>query len=398
VKAAFYLYFVEGGVDVSHSFSQISTGIARVKPRNNSFSQISTRIARVEPPNNSGEDDDDDDSNSDDESEIDDDNVAKLTGEVKKNATAEECELKKELTKLSEEMKKETEQWQHEKRRLVIEVAKRACAPGVANKRAKKAAGRETSVRSAQEKSQENMMDGGASTPEIYRRRNANIARNEGKLRELGLLDKPTEVEKKRKEKKTEEDNSSDNNSTVDDGDDGDDDSGSEEQEEVVEELDSEEEIMEIVNKRRKGDKDHLQVKWKNGQYTWEPAELLKIDVPEMVGKFYENRMQETANTPRKAWVEFTVETVGGCLSSEHNSSEMFLIEEDARYWNEGLSFYGVRCGKCDGDSRPCHRYPAYRCTHWNTRGCLEVRCCACYSAMLTSEDSVGASRCRRKR
>jgi hypothetical protein len=281
-------------------------------------------------------------------------------------------------------------------RRFIIEAAKKTFAPGVANKSANKAAGRKTShkeVRSAKEKSQEDMQDDGARTPEIYRRRNANIARNEGKLRELGLPDKPPAVEKKRKGKRKKEDSLSDKDSTSDDGDD----SGSEEQEEVVEELDSEEEIMEILNKRTKGDKDHLQVKWNNGQQTWEPAEFSKIDVPEMVRKFYENAMQETATPSRKARVKFTVETVGGCLS-EHNSSEMFVMEDDPRYWNEGLSFYGVRCGKYNGDSLPCHKNPAYRCTHWNTRGCLEVPCGACYSAMLNSEESVGASRRRGKR
>jgi septum formation topological specificity factor MinE len=119
------------------------------------------------------------------------------------------------------------------------------------------------------------------------------------------------------------------------------DDSGSEEQEEVVEELDGVEEIMEILNKRTKGDKDQLQVKWNNEQCTWEPAEFLKIDVPEMGRKFYENIMQETVTPSRKARVKFTVETVGGCLS-EHNSGEMFVMEDDPRYWNKGLLFNGV--------------------------------------------------------
>jgi hypothetical protein len=53
------------------------------------------------------------------------------------------------------------------------------------------------------------MQHDGTSTPEIYRRRNANVARNKGKLRELGLLDKPPAVEEKWKGKRKKEERSS---------------------------------------------------------------------------------------------------------------------------------------------------------------------------------------------
>jgi hypothetical protein len=69
VTGALYLDFVHP--DVSHSFSQISTG-----------------IARVEPPNSSDEDDDD----SGDELKSDDNNEVKVTKKKAKNATSKERE------------------------------------------------------------------------------------------------------------------------------------------------------------------------------------------------------------------------------------------------------------------------------------------------------------------
>jgi hypothetical protein len=68
----------------------------------------------LEPRNNN----EDHNNDSDDELESDDDNVVKLMAGVTKNATAQERELKKELTKISKEMKIDKEQWKQEKEDL----------------------------------------------------------------------------------------------------------------------------------------------------------------------------------------------------------------------------------------------------------------------------------------
>ena len=290
--------------------------------------------------------------------ETDDDEDIVEVVEVKK--TESEREMQREMTRMAEEIRKEDAERKKDRRTVVIDAARKVITSATRVAAKKVAAKR------------------GAEDPppnQYERKRLRKVWRNTRKLNELNLL-KPDE--KEAFEKTLAPDDTSSDES------DGDSD-------------DSEEEIVQIVQKKVEGGAVCLKVRWSTGEMTWASEANVKLDEPEMLERFYEASVMSPLSSPsKKGRGDLDIVEKRGACSGEHSLCDGFRIEEDPRYWNEGNSFYDVKCGKCEGESRPTSKEPSYCCRQWSTQGCIELRCCACFSNMLTTE-GAGGRRTRRR-
>jgi hypothetical protein len=353
-KGAFYADFVKGASQMLSS----STASQKAPPTAHSDGDDSAEF-------NDNNSDRDSDLESDGNNEDTDKDILEVVT-IKK--TPSERELEREMTRMAAAIRKEDAEHKKDRRSVVIDAATKVITSAT-----KVAAKRMAATKVAARKSAEDP------PPSKYeKKRLRRVWRNNNRLNELNLL-KPDQKEAFGKTVAPDDTSSDESGGEEEDADD-----------------DSEDEIIEIKEKKVEDGTVRLKVRWSTGATMWADEANVKIDEPEMVARFYaaSTMVSATSRPSKKARAELEMIEKRGACSGGHSSCEDFTIEEDSRYWNEGNSFHNVKCGKCEGESRPTSKVLSYCCRQWSTHGCIELRCCRCFSNMLTSE-GAGVRRSR---
>ncbi len=131
-------------------------------------------------------------------------------------------------------------------------------------------------------------------------------------------------------------------------------------------------------------------MKWNKGGGSEAPRDCIEKEFAEPLERFLKKHGREPTTpllqTPlpdkKKPRVEQQAQSPGAC-GCDHDSSTHFQAEYDGRYWDEGMTYYGVKCGACQKDCRASRRVPAYKCVDDLTMGCMEIRCKTCYLDIL---------------
>ena len=154
--------------------------------------------------------------------------------------------------------------------------------------------------------------------------------------------------------------------------------------------------IVKILNRRERGGKVELEIKWSDGVREWTLEENVKQDAPGLYNKFQEQKIPavKVVKTSKKpATIRFKCKKTHTCFSMLN-----FKTEDNIYYWKEDNRMYNVKCKGCNGSFlsdglKPTASAPAYVCVN-ECRGCKVSYCNKCFlDGMLKNINDSGATR-----